>query len=752
MNRLSEFIERRRLVLAVLLALATCFGLVGISQIRFDFEPQAMFRQNSGDFALLRQVTEEFGPDDKDLLIVIECEDMFSPESLAIVRTLVERTDELPEIDDVFSIFDMRRRNLPALPLIPSPRFQREHFEAARKRALNHPLVAGHLLSSDGCTMLVIVRLPEEPLPISRVAHIVERLRQIVHDCTTASEVRARVTGHPAIWVDLFSNSQRETLKFSGLGSLVAVVIAIILFRRPAAVVIAVAGPVLGVTFTIGGMGFLGEPLNGINTVIPTLLFVIGFTDSIHLLMDFRRSCAASIPRRVAAKRAVRHLGLACALTSLTTAIGFGSLALADTESVRRFGITAAAGAILTFFSVISVVPLLASTWLGKLAVPQRIVATKWQQRTIWIRAMAPLLNYARPLTIVTGLFAVFLLFSAMQLSPDIRLTEAIPHDFETTRAMNHCDRAFGGILFAYVLLEWSESDDLDSEELIGVVQSIHRLIDDEPLTRSPASVLNLLQSVSRPDADLRDLANRVPRLSRIPTTNLQRIVRRDLRRLLISAHVPDTGAAALEPGFQRIEAGLQKLERAHSGFQLQLTGTSVVAARNVSILISDLMKSLGMAAVIVFLVITVVFRSIRLGLVSIFPNAFPLLLTAALLVWAQEPLRLAGVVSFSLCLGIAVDDTIHFLVRFQREQLIDGDVRSAVLRSFEAVGTPIMMTSLILLGGLGVMITSNMPAVRLFATLSSIAVIAALIGDLLILPALLVTFVPRPREDARAH
>ena len=167
-----------------------------------------------------------------------------------------------------------------------------------------------------------------------------------------------------------------------------------------------------------------------------------------------------------------------------------------------------------------------------------------------------------------------------------------------------------------------------------------------------------------------------------------------------------------------------------------------MVAARNVHRIIGDLGKSLGLATIIIFVVMSVALRSIRLGLISAIPNAFPLAFAAALLVATGEPLRLASAMTFSICLGIAVDDTIHFLTRFRRELRASGDVEPSILRSMRTVGVAMLVTSAILLSGFSVMIISHMPSIHTFAQLASVAILAALFGDLVMLPALLACFV----------
>jgi hypothetical protein len=198
------------------------------------------------------------------------------------------------------------------------------------------------------------------------------------------------------------------------------------------------------------------------------------------------------------------------------------------------------------------------------------------------------------------------------------------------------------------------------------------------------------------------------------------------------------------EPIFQRVEHKLAELQAEHPGWRLQLTGTVVVASRNIAQMIRDLADSLLMAAVVIFGLLSVAFRSLKLGMLSVLPNVFPLAVTATALVVLGHPLQLTSVIVFSICLGIAVDDTIHFISRFQRELRIDGDVGAATARAMVAVGSALLTTTLVLFTGFAAVLTSEMPSSRLFAWMACLAIAAALLGDLVILPALVVCFVRR--------
>src|SRR5262249_37414866 len=156
-----------------------------------------------------------------------------------------------------------------------------------------------------------------------------------------------------------------EIVKFAAVSAIISGLIALVVFRRATAVAISVLGPTAGVIWTLGLMGWLGVKIDPLSVVLPTLLFVVGFTDAVHLVSDTQANRLAGLSPLTAPVKAVEHLGPACLLTALTTMAGFGSLAVAKTECIQRFGLTCAGGTIVMFVAIQLVVPMLALTRLG---------------------------------------------------------------------------------------------------------------------------------------------------------------------------------------------------------------------------------------------------------------------------------------------------------------------------------------------------------------------------------------------------
>ncbi|MCG8650765.1 MAG: MMPL family transporter, partial [Pirellulales bacterium] len=193
------------------------------------------------------------------------------------------------------------------------------------------------------------------------------------------------------------------------------------------------------------------------------------------------------------------------------------------------------------------------------------------------------------------------------------------------------------------------------------------------------------------------------------------------------------------------------EIAKQHPNFTVSLGGNAVWRWQNLFRIVIDLAKSLGTASLIIFGVLTIVYRSVRLGLISIVPNIFPLAATACLLLASGLYLEIVSVCAFTVCLGIAVDDTIHFLTRYKEESEVIADRRMAIRKAFVGVGTALIMTTVVLSVGFATALWSDARDPQIFAMMCILTFASALFADLVFLPALRLRHAP-PAEHVSDH
>ncbi len=723
-DRLAEQFERRPWWPALAILLLSLPAAWGLGSLEFDGSPQNVFATDSADYRFFREVLREFGSDDGDCLLLVSAENLFSPEPLEGLRELVRRAETVEGVEDVWSI----------VPLLPAEGSSRQVLERAAKRLRAHPL-GGHLIAASAETTLVVVRLESARDVLEEFEPPVRQLDKVSREVAGRYGLTVSTTGIPPLRVEIFRAVQGEAATFMAAGAVLALLTSLVVFRRMHLVIISTVGPLLGAFWTLGGMGLVGQPLNVINVVLPTLVVAVGLTNAIHLVIHIRREIAEGSTASQAAADALRRLGAACLLAAGTTAVGFGSLVASQAGIIRQFAMVCAGGVMLSFLAVLLSVPLL-SMWLLRGQAPERL-RRPYRLPLALDLLTRRLLGHA-PSVVVTGvLLTGGLALSAFALRPDSQLSETIPRDRPSYRTLERCNEQFGGAVQLMVVVQWPEDLAFASPEVLQALQGVERVLERHEVTRYPLSILNVLRTIPGPDGDFLWKARLAGGL---PDKLTGRFVRVDTRRAIVVARMPDLGCAAYQRVFEELEGELAQVERV-PGLRATLTGTPVLASRNINQMIVDLARSLSLAVVVIFLIITLAFRSWRLGLISVIPNMFPLAATSALLVVTGRPLQLSSVLVFTICLGIAVDDTIHYLNRFVQERRQCADLSLALRRCSAAVGTALVTSTLVLLAAFGSLLASEIPTTRVFAELACVAIAAALVGDLVFLPALLRCF-----------
>ncbi len=676
-----------------------------------------------------------------DVIVVAQSNDFFTPDGPDAMRAAVEALESLPHVDSVLwldrapmmNIFGLREAILPRGEASPA------RFAAAREQALEHPLIAGQLLSRDAKTMLLMVRI--DWLFVTEDRDCTDVLRETAETAAQAfpgAKITFQVTGEVPIRVSRAASNRRNEVKYQAIGYSIALIIAFVLFRGLSSVVIVAMAPAFGVFWTLGLLHYLGFDDNPFNSVIvPVLLCMVGFTDGVHMMVQIRRHRAMGMSATDAARLSIREVGLACWLTSLTTAIGFGSLVLAHHEVVREFGYCCVIGVLMTFLSVITIIPLACTSRLGKrvhTGYGRNLIDQNLGRISVVIDFV---LAHSRAISVVAIVITLILALLTLQLRPDERLTSSLAARSEAARALAHIDRALGGMETASVSVRWRSRVKAGDEEIGEVVTAVDEVLRSEPLIGNPLSIRNLIDALPGEGP----ASTRMSLLELLPPPLKRAYYQPEVRYATVSFRLQDIGIASYGPVFARIEQKLEAIEQAHPNFRLELSGSAVGRWKNLYQVVVDLAFSLGTASIIIFFVLTIVYRSLRLGMISIVPNLFPLAATGFLLWAVGQNLEIVSVCAFTVCLGIAVDDTIHFLTRYLEQDAIVDSRKEAIRRAFIGVGTALIMTTVVLVIGFSTALLSDSRDHRIFATMGILTISSALFADLVFLPALLLRY-----------
>lgn len=752
-DRLTGWIVDLPWVTTSLLTLITAVALIGYYDASLvtdwfavkqtertgDFTDAAKPRPNAANRDTLNLVG--------DAILAIESDSFFTGQGTTALRKIVESLEAKDYVKNVLWLDEIPMPNafsIPA-PILPHATASAESFQNAKQKALDHPIIGGVFLSDDAKTLIMMVEF--DFLFVQTDANCLQDLRTTAQQAVaefSENDFEFGVTGDIPFYITARKSQGENRFFYQAIGYSMIAIMAVILFRGFAAVFVVAIAPAMGVFWTLGIIRFFdvqGNPFNDV--VLPVLISLVGLTDGVHLMVQIRKLRSAGLEPLAAAKLGIRKVGLACALTSLTTAIGFASLGLAGHRFVQEFGFCCVIGVLLTFVSVVTTIPLACSTWLGK-------HVQTGQDKSLIDKNLAKIggvVNLVLPRKKLVSYVAIFstILFIGISLTlrPDERLSNMLPQGTEAAVTMAKLDTALGGIEQAGVVIRWSDLPE-DSQEFVAVIGRVDEILASEPLIGHPLSVCDLIDSLPGEGP----AEERLSMLEIVPPSITRNFYIPQDRWAHVSFRVQDLGIAAYDDTFKRVAAEIRELEAAHPAFSVTLVGEPIWRWKNLFQIVVDLATSLGIASLIIFAVLAIVYRSLRIGLISIIPNMFPLSVAGVYLVATGQSLEVVTVCAFTVCLGIAVDDTIHFLTMYQEERLETDDDLTAIRNAFTGVGTALIMTTIILVAGFSTVLLSQSRDHFVFASMAIITLSAALFADLIFLPALLAHYMPKSVGD----
>lgn len=744
----AAFFAKTRFVLAfglVAITIASIFGYLQPKPALFSGVQALESRdpKTRDSDRLFKEIYDQFDIRRPDAILVMESQDPFSPADIRAMRAALGEVKRLPYIDSAIWLEDLPPLNVFAIaePILPDSDATDASFADVPARVRRNPLAAGQLVTSDGSLWIALLRMDFVELESDK--QLFEELLPLCRqqaDLVGKHSVTFRLTGDIPLYVDQVSAHRRNQRIFEIIGYSLAFILALILYRGIWPVILVCCGPVLGIFWTMGFMRLWGEPQNPLtDSVLPVLLAMVGITDGVHLAANVRRALAEGYAPLAATVRAIEHAGLACFLTSATTAIGFASLLITDSQMVYGFGKACSIGVMLTFVSVVVLIPLLTSSFGSKYLLAT--VERDWFDKLV-LRFSVPyvqfLIRHAKGVVCFFVIFTIIAFWVACYLRPDAKQGYGMPVGSETYKALMLCDQKLGGIESAQVVITWPESEDPRSEKLLQVSRQVDSLLQKEPLVAGGLSLAKLVDAF--PIEQVRD-SDRMGFLDLLPSPIRDAVYDKESRRCIVSFRLQDRGIAVHEPMLDRLSDEFNQLESQFPGFEIAATGDAVVRGRKVANIVGALLWSIISAAIIIFACLGFAFRSLRLGLIAIPPNVLPVVGTASFVLLIGRQLDIAAACALVICLGIAVDDTIHYMARYIIEREAGKSRDEALLLSFQKVGGALIVTTIIMVVGFSTVLVSEMPTQWIFGTMSMATLTFALIGDLAMLPAMLAIF-----------
>lgn len=761
-------IIRFRWLALIGVVLLTAFFMSQSSKLKFNGSFEIWFFEDDPAMKRLEAFKKAFG-NDQFVYILAETNGVFQAETAEKLKKLAQNLEAaVPYVRDLTWIGNAEHIAAKGdtvtieklLADIPSTQ---EESDRRLRLALSEKDFVDRYVSKDGKAAGILIELERFPTghvvppPSEQVARAVIK----VLDDPEFAALKLHVVGDPIFETRYNDIANSETPKFFALCILVQAVLLYLFTRSLRGVALSLVIVTLSFIWTLGTIALLGFDLDLMIIGLPVLLICVSIGDAVHAIADFDLLVAQGRSRREALVHSLGEVGLPCLLTSLTTAIGFAAFSSAPIRPFLKLGIYLPAGVMYAY--VLTMVLVAAVYSFGRTPKP-RVTARMVTEDSLpsgifaWIHRTAT--GSPRLVTACFLSLMVLGLYGANQVEIESNITRYLNKNVPLRQDVDYVDGRMGGSTGLEIVIDTGRPDGIKDLTVLRGMQRLGLEMEKDSLVHKTFSVVDVLEKMRRAmhgddpayfnlPADQRVVPQYLALYAMSGGDQLDKIVSFDGSKARINLQTQALGSSDTRRLVTKVDDHAKAMFG--SGVTVSTTGFMDIAKTLNDNMGTAQIRSVTLAFGLIAVVMMIVLRSVPMGLISMVPNIFPVFMVLGILGIGGIHMDTILMSVSAMIIGVAVDDTIHFFVRFRREFDRTGTYAAAIGATLAAVGRPIVFTTVTLSLGFLVLSGSVMTGWVKIGILSGVAFVWALLADLLFGPALLMLLRPLGRERGQA-
>lgn len=727
-------------------------------QIRTDFNLEGFYPEDDQVIADYELLETEFGRDDNTMLIGFRNSDLFTKEVLEDIRLLSDSLSGIKHVEQVFSLWnasELQEKNgrISFDPYLTDEIIQNSVPDSLRAQIISDPFLNGFLISDDGTATALVVQINENENTYSNRNNIIDSINDILS--YHQEKYTFHISGIPYYRNQYVNMLNTEIIGYISISSLLIIFLLWYLYRTIWGILFPMIIVWATLLFTIAIMQLTGGYLEIMSSTIAPILLCVGVADSIHMISkydDARESGKGKVPSII---EMMKTLGSATFLTSITTAIGFASLLSSSVVPMKKFGIYTAVGVLLAYLITIIFLPAALRLSRKKRVVNEKSssfypVITHWLQKLTALNRM----HYGKVLVLALIITAGFSI-GMVDLNVNGKVYDDISEDTKIMQDSRFFTEQIAPQFPMEIIIDFEEAEEVltasavekafELEKKLLEFPEIDRVTGLHTLLREVHDLFNsgATEGTELPDTD-QAVAQYVLLLEVSGSDELYRLVDFDYSKLRITAFTEDAGSKRINEIKSSLEQDINDLFEDESAV---ITGTTILSADLTDKIVYSLAWSILIALLAITAIMVMLFRDVRLILIALIPNLIPLIVVAGVMGLFNIDIKPSTAVIFTIALGIAVDDSIHYLARLR----IETQRRKAIFPALSATtirtGRAIIITSMILVAGFGTLITSSFTSTAMMGILVCTTILSAVIADLFVLPSLFYWLNPKLRH-----
>ena len=624
-------------------------------------------------------------------------------------------------------------------------------LDSAFSQYSKQPFYKGLINSNDNKVSTLLISLDNIVMKSASREELIFSIKDLVDAYSDEFQTKVHYSGLPYIRTVDSIKIKDEISLFIIFTLLITSLILFLFFRSFKAVISSMIVVILGVVFSFGTIAILNYEVSVLMALIPPVLIVIGIPNCIFLINKFHNEFKRIQNKDYALRKMVQKIGNITLLTNLTTASGFAAFMLTNSETLQEFGLIASVNIIFIFLLSLFIIPIYFS-----FASPPKYRHTKHLDK-IWINKLVErlvfLVQYRRKyIYFITTILILFGVFGILNVKTTGNITDELPKEGELYKDLKFFESNFGGVMPLEVVVNTKKKNGLLKSYNLRKIEQLSQELATFKEFSKPSSYVDVVkyskQAFYNGDSAYYSLPNSQEQrmiLSYLKNSsasmNMGALMMDSLKQeARISLRVADISTTKMDSVFDALLPKVNKIFDADK-YDVTITGSSVVFLNGTKFLLKNLMLSLLLVIILISVFMAWMFNSFRMVVVSIIPNLIPLLLTGAIMGYFGIALKPSTILVFSIAFGISVDDTIHFLAKYRQELLVNNwNIKKSVLSALNETSVSMFYTSVVLFFGFFIFVASDFGGTIALGLLVSITLLFAMLSNLLLLPALLLS------------
>ncbi len=755
-DKILTFSSRNSIIGMLLVMLLSAIAVAGIQKLTIDTSYDSFLDPNDPGYPVYNKTINEFGSDAISI-IYIQDSSIFTVDKLMQLEDMVyalEDVQGVERVESIFSAFNIRDHDgiLSAEPLMDTTPDDIEEINQIREDALYSPLINSNFISKDSKVIAVNVITKNSSNNPDFNKNIFKDIDHVISPLSDNFEDIFQI-GPPRLNVDI-ENSMIADMQFITPLSVFILVTAIFFFLHT---ILAASTPLvtagISVLWSYGFMGFMGIPLNLLTAILPSLVIVIGSTEDTHMLAAYLHGINNSkdghdsiINKRQDAIRYMsRHVGLPIFLTSFTTVIGFFSNSISNITLIHDFAIATSFAMFANLVSTVLLLPLLllyfgptSSKISNQDKHNEGIIAVT----TSYISKLID--NRSNTIAVITAIIVATLAVQATKINVSNDPLSYFKADHKIISDSDKLHGNLSGMQIFYLTIEAPTGRDFKEPDLLGQVNEIETFINEQGAYDKVISIASHLSLVNQEmhngdhsfyvTPETRELIEQY--LILFQRSDIERYINTGSTKVNIVVRHNMSDSSKLNKEINKLENKINLILDRNAVYYF--TGKNLMINRSAEELFSGQVTSLILLTAVVFVIMSLLYTSITAGIISLIPNLIPVAVMFGVMGILGIPLNPGTATVAVIAVGIAVDDTIHILSRYNDEYRKSADQSVALKNTLWAESIPVISTSISLAIGFGVLFISNFNIVAQFGLLSALTIVCAMFTDLLITPILL--------------